>query len=129
MQCLVSVYTKPWHANMLLLLLRRPAADDVRDVVTPMYRKATSNNIISVTVHRTAVLQPDVLLTNPVVRVHVVSAATGEYIRMPHQQGQQLQQLQPDQQQLQPAGASEPLRHVVAGNEQAEVNVTQQSIS
>jgi hypothetical protein len=41
--------------------------------------------MVVVKVMRTGMLQPDVMLTSPVVRLHVVSADTGEYLCLPQQ--------------------------------------------
>jgi len=66
--------------------------------MAPSYHKAASSTIISLHIHGTSQLVPDLLLTDPVVRLHVVHAATGEYVRM-------LQHLDGPQQQQQRASA------------------------
>jgi hypothetical protein len=53
-----------------------------RGVVTPLYRRQAAEQVLSVQVQRTGQLAPGTQLTNPVVRLHVVSAATGEYLRL-----------------------------------------------
>jgi hypothetical protein len=50
-----------------------------------MYHKAASSSVLSLCIQRSTALAPDVLLTDPVVRLHVVHADTGEYVRMVHQ--------------------------------------------
>eukprot|EP00878_Enallax_costatus_P011110 GHUV01011603.1.p1 GENE.GHUV01011603.1~~GHUV01011603.1.p1 ORF type:complete len:1328 (+),score=466.80 GHUV01011603.1:589-3984(+) len=73
--------------------------------MTPMYYKSVSNNLLGLTIQRSTPLKPDMLVTNPVVRLHVVCAATGEYVRMVHRTAQ-LQE-QPQQQYIsQAAGAN-----------------------
>jgi hypothetical protein len=105
-----------------------------------MYRKAASSSVLSLTILRSTALVPDVLLTDPVVRLHVVHAGTGEYVRMVHQAAvgsaleQQTQQQQQQQQGVFGAAAascdggvssgSVPglMRHVVEPSLQAEVS-------
>lgn len=48
-------------------------------VVAPSYSRSTSSSILSLHIHGTSQLVPDLLLTDPVIRLHVVHAATGEY--------------------------------------------------
>jgi hypothetical protein len=117
-------------------------------MLAPSYHKAASSSILSLHIHGTSQLVPDVLLTDPVVRLHVVHAATGEYVRIMQQldtteaKQQQLQQQQQDreqereqqeQQQGPAAGGSSPsrlaggssslprTRHPVSNDVQAEV--------
>jgi TolA-binding protein len=76
-------------------------------MLAPSYHKSTSSSILSLHIHGTSQLVPDVLLTDPVLRLHVVHAATGEYVRIMQQldsaeaQQQQQQQVQQQQQQVQ----------------------------
>jgi hypothetical protein len=106
-----------------------------------MYRKAAGSSVLSLCIQRSTALVPDVLLTDPVVRLHVVHAGTGEYVRMVHQAatGCALEQQTPQQQQQQQGvfgaaaascdgGASSgsmpgALRHVVEASLQAEVSL------
>lgn len=96
--------------------------------MTPSYRKATSSTICSLHVHGTSQLVPDLLLTDPVVRLHVVHAATGEYVRMLQQLDQTQQQ---QQQQRASAGGSSTLeaarglpltRHPISNGMHSEVS-------
>ncbi len=50
--------------------------------MSPAYARPLPSSNLSVKVHGTGPLVPHLLLTNPVVRLHVVSAATGEYLGM-----------------------------------------------
>lgn len=59
-----------------------------------MYYKPASSDLLGLTIQRSTALKPDMLVTNPVVRLHVVSAATGEYVRMLHQTAQLYEQQQ-----------------------------------
>jgi hypothetical protein len=103
-----------------------------------MYRKAASSSVLSLCIQRSTALVPDVLLTDPVVRLHVVHAGTGEYVRMVHQAAvgcaleQQTQQQQQQQGVFGAAAASWDggmssgsvlgvMRHVVEASLQAEV--------
>jgi hypothetical protein len=65
-----------------------------------MYRKADSSSVLSLCIQRSTALVPDVLITDPVVRLHMVHADTGEYVRMLHQAaaGASLEQQQQQQQ-------------------------------
>eukprot|EP00775_Hariotina_reticulata_P007429 gene7429-7638_t len=87
-------------------------------MAAPAYQRASSGSILSVLVQRTVSLVPDLLLTSPVVRLHVVSAATGGYFHIGHSaisnsgsmavpEGQQQQGLG--------AGGDVCLRHIVEG--------------
>lgn len=113
-------------------------------VVAPSYRRSGSSSILSLHIHGTSQLVPDLLLTDPIIRLHVVHAATGEYVRVlqqleepPQQQQKQQQQSQGLQQQRARAGgassSSSPgsrlnggsslprARHTVSTDTQAEV--------
>uniref|UniRef100_A0A383VQN2 Uncharacterized protein n=1 Tax=Tetradesmus obliquus TaxID=3088 RepID=A0A383VQN2_TETOB len=79
-------------------------AEPAAAVMSPMYRKAACSSVLSLCIQRSTALVPDVLLTDPVVRLHVVHAGTGEYVRMVHQaaaaaDAEQQQQQQQQQQQ------------------------------
>lgn len=63
-----------------------------------MYRKAACSSVLSLRIQRSTALVPDVLLTDPVVRLHVVHADTGEYVRMVHQAGAGIDEQQQQQQ-------------------------------
>lgn len=49
-------------------------------IFAPAYKANIPPNVLALTVERTGPLQEDPLLTNPVVRVHLVDPATGAYI-------------------------------------------------
>lgn len=51
----------------------------------PCYQRGVGASMTSLHIHGSSQLPPDLLLTNPVVRLHVVTAATGEYVRLSHQ--------------------------------------------
>ena len=45
-------------------------------------QSVSQSQMLVVKVNKTGMLQPDMLVTNPVVRLHVVSAATGRYLQL-----------------------------------------------
>lgn len=75
-------------------------------VVAPSYLRSTSSSILSLHIHGTSQLVPDLLLTDPVIRLHVVHAATGEYVRIMQQLAGDIQAQAPAQQQQQQAAAA-----------------------
>ncbi|KAL6750594.1 hypothetical protein V8C86DRAFT_3030862, partial [Haematococcus lacustris] len=56
----------------------------------PYLTKPLPPSVLSVTVHKADSLRPDALVTSPVVRLHVMDPASGDYLRNLVQPGQQL---------------------------------------
>lgn len=92
-------------------------AEPAAELVAPGYhRTSSSSSILGVLIQRTVSLVPNLLLTSPVVRLHVVSAATGEYLHISHgtnSNSGNMAALDGQQQQGLAAGADGHLRHIV----------------
>lgn len=56
-----------------------PEADD--GSLTVVKKRADDGYILSVTVHRADNLKPDLCISHPMVRVHVVDMETGQYVK------------------------------------------------
>ena len=64
--------------GVFFLLSLDPEADDPLTVVK---KRSDDGYILSVTVHRADNLKPDLFISHPMVRVHVVDMETGQYVK------------------------------------------------
>lgn len=60
---------------------RRLHDPDADDSLTVVKKRSDDGYILSVTVHRADNLKPDLLISHPMVRVHVVDMETGQYVK------------------------------------------------